>query len=117
MENKFSINGTLTGNSTAYLSTNHYLPADYGTIVSTGTISLSNFQNQFKINNMQQQVKVAAFHVKRNEDNKIISSTIIDELWVEKKPGVSIDYAVAKAIKGSYGIDEIVIKEIYTVTF
>jgi len=110
MENKFSINGTLTGNSTAYLSTNHYLPANYGTIISTDT-------NQFKINSMQQQVKVAAFHVKRNEDNKIISSTIIDELWVEKKPGVSIDYAVAKAIKGSYGIDEIVIKEIYTVTF
>ena len=112
MENKFSTNGTLsiTGNNTAYLSTNHYLPANYSTVISTGT-------NQFKINNMQQQVKVAAFHVKRNEDNEIISSTIIDELWVEKKPGVSIDYAVAKAIKGDYEPSEIVIKEIYTVTF
>ncbi len=110
MENKFSINGMLTGNSTAYLSTNHYLPANYSTVISTGT-------NQFKINNVQQQVKVAAFHVKRNEDNEIISSTIIDELWVEKKPGVSIDYAVAKAIKIDLDPSEIVIKEIYTVTF
>jgi uncharacterized linocin/CFP29 family protein len=110
MENKFSINGTLTGNSTAYLSTNHYLPANYSTIISTDT-------NQFKIHNMQEQVKVAAFHVKRNKDNEIISSTIIDELWIEKKPGVSIDYAVAKAIKGDYEPSEIVIKEIYSIKF
>jgi hypothetical protein len=113
MENKFSINGTLTGNNTAYLSTNHYLPANYGTIISTEWWRT----NQLKINSMQEQVKVAVFHVKRNEDNEIISSTIIDELWVEKKPGISIDYAVAKAIKGDYEPSEIVIKVIYTVTF
>jgi hypothetical protein len=112
MENKFSISNafTTTSNSTAHLSTNHYLPANYSTIISTDT-------NQFKINSMPEQAKVAVFHVERNEDNEIISSTIIDELWIEKKPGISIDYAVAKAIKGDYEPSEIVIKVIYTVTF
>jgi hypothetical protein len=112
MENQFKTSNafTTTDNSTAHLSTNHYLSANYSTIISTDT-------NQFEINNMQEQVKVVAFHVKRNEYNEIISSTIIDELWIEKKPGVSIDYAVAKAIKGDYEPSEIVIKEIYSIKF
>ena len=65
----------------------------------------------------QQQVKVAVFKVARNKDNTIKSSTFINEFWIEKKPGVSIDFAVAKLLskKGEYKADEIVIKEILTV--
>jgi hypothetical protein len=64
---------------------------------------------------MNQQVKVAVFQVERNKHNEIKSSTIIDEFWIEKKPGISIDFAVAKRIGGDYEASEIVIKEIYTV--
>ena len=65
---------------------------------------------------MNQQVKVAVFQVTRNKHNEIKSSTFIDEFWIEKKPGISIDFAVAKKLDGKYEADEIVIKEQYTVT-
>ena len=65
---------------------------------------------------MNQQVMVAVFQVERNKHNEIKSSTFIDQFWIEKKPGISIDFAVAKKLDGEYEADEIVIKEIYTVT-
>jgi hypothetical protein len=37
-------------------------------------------------------------------------------MWIEKKPGVSIDFAVAKKLDNKYEADEIVIKQIFTVT-
>jgi hypothetical protein len=67
-------------------------------------------------NNMNQQVKVAVFKVTRNKHNEIKSSEFIDEFWIERKSGISIDYAVAKKIGYKYEADEIIIKEIYTVT-
>jgi hypothetical protein len=83
-------------------------PSSYGT-----TITYSNQIN----NNMNQQARVAVFKVTRNEDGKITQSSFIDEYWIEKKPGVSIDFAVAKLLskKGEYKPEEIVIKEILTV--
>jgi hypothetical protein len=81
-----------------------------GTTISGG-LTLNNNSSS-----MNQQVKVAVFHVERNKHNEIKSSTIIDEFWIEKKPGISIDFAVAKRIGGDYEAGEIVIKEIYTVT-
>ena len=78
---------------------------------STSTIAFNN------TNNMNQQARVAVFKVTRNEDGKITQSSFIDEYWIEKKPGVSIDFTVAKLLskKGEYRADEIVIKEILTV--
>ena len=81
-----------------------------GTTISGG-LTLNN-----NISSMNQQVKVAVFHVTRNKHNEIKSSTFIDEFWIEKKPGISIDFAVAKELDGKYAADEIVIKEQYTVT-
>jgi len=83
-------------------------PSSYGTTIA--------YSNQINNNMNQQQAKVAVFKVTRNKDNTIKSSTFINEFWIEKKPGVSIDFAVAKLLKGEYEADEIVIKEIYTVT-
>jgi len=77
----------------------------------TGGLTLNN-----NTTSMNQQVKVAVFQVERNKHNEIKSSTFIDEFWIEKKPGISIDFAVAKKLNGEYEADEIVIKEIYTVT-
>lgn len=96
-------NFSITSGTTSYLN-------------PVGNVSIGNYLN---LSNMAQiqQVKVAVFLVKRNEENEIISSTIIDELWIEKKPSKSIEFAVAKSLKGDYEPNEIVIKEIYTITF
>jgi hypothetical protein len=65
---------------------------------------------------MNQQVKVAVFKVTRSKHNEIKSSEFITEMWIENKPGVSIDFAVAKKLDSKYEADEIVIKQIFTVT-
>jgi hypothetical protein len=65
---------------------------------------------------MNQQVKVAVFKVERNKHNEIKSSEFITEMWVENKPGVSIDFVVARKLDGKYDAYEIVIKQIFTVT-
>jgi hypothetical protein len=77
-----------------------------GTVVSTSTNT-----------NMQQQVKVAVFKVTRDESGKIQTSTFLQEMWIEKTAGLSVDFAVAKQLKEDVKPSEIVIKEIYTVTF
>jgi hypothetical protein len=93
-----------------------------GTTYNTGTTITGGLtlNNNITITNMNQQVKVAVFRVERNKHNGIKSSTFVDEYWIEKKPGVSIDYAVALELQsrglGKTKADEIVIKEIYTVT-
>lgn len=105
--------------STTYLSNGSNFSITSGTtsyLNPIGTVAIGNYLNT---SNMTQtrQVKVAVFLVKRNEENEIISSTIIDELWIEIKPGISIDFAVAKSLKGDYEPSEIVIKELYQVAF
>jgi hypothetical protein len=84
--------------------------------ISSGTTISGGLTLNNNISSMNQQVKVAVFHVTRNKHNEIKSSTFIDEFWIEKKPGISIDFAVAKKLDGKYEADEIVIKEQYTVT-
>ena len=98
--------GLTTGTSTGVLNTT----------LSTGTTIYGGLTLNNNSSSMSQQVKVAVFQVERNKHNEIKSSTIIDEFWIEKKPGISIEFAVAKRIGGDYEADEIVIKEIYTVT-
>jgi uncharacterized protein YcbX len=80
-----------------------------------GSLNLTN-SNQINQKTMNQQAKVAVFKVTRNEDGGITSSNFIEEFWIQKKPGVSIDYTVAKLLKGDYPADEIVIREILAVT-
>jgi hypothetical protein len=75
----------------------------------------SNQINQIKTMNMNQQAKVAVFRVTRNKDGAITSSNFIEEFWIQKKSGVSIDFTVAKLLKGDYKPDEIAIREILTV--
>ena len=76
----------------------------------TSSLTISNS------NNMNEQVKVAVFQVTRNKHNEIKSSEFITEMWIEKKPGVSIDFIVARKLDGKYDAYEIVIKQILTVT-
>jgi hypothetical protein len=81
-----------------------------GCPIPTSSLTISNS------NNMNEQVKVAVFKVTRSKHNEIKSSEFITEMWIEKKPGVSIDFAVAKKLDNKYEADEIVIKQIFTVT-
>jgi hypothetical protein len=67
--------------------------------------------------NMVKQVKVAVFTVERNEDNKVISSTFVKELWVEIKNGASLELSVAKQLDKDFDPANTVIKEIHTVHF
>ena len=76
-----------------------------------GNLTLNN-----NTSSMNQQVRVAVFQVTRNEDNVVTSSKFINEFWIEKKAGKSIDFAVAKLLDKEYDADEIIIKEIYSVT-
>ena len=98
-----------------------------GTSITTGGGSVLayttpglNLNGSLTLNNntssMNQQVRVAVFQVTRNEDGAVTSSKFINEFWIERKAGKSIDFAVAKLIDKKYEADEIIIKEIYTVT-
>jgi len=84
--------------------------------ITTGTTIYGGLTLNNNETNMNEQVKVAVFKVTRNEHNIINSSTFITEMWVEVKPGVSIDFAVAKKLDNKYEADEIIIKQILTVT-
>jgi hypothetical protein len=105
---------TITGGSCTTLGTTGTNYISSGTTISGG-LTLNN-----NVTSMNQQVKVAVFRVKRNKHNEIKSSTFIAEMWIEKKPGISIDYAVSLELQelagGKLKADEIVIKEIFTVT-
>jgi len=94
------------------LNTNMYSSGNLGMGCSNPT-SLLTLTNP---NNMNQQVKVAVFKVTRNKHNEIKSSEFITEMWIENKPGVSIDFAVAKKLDNKYEADEIVIKQITTIS-
>lgn len=100
-----SITATGTWNPENFSSTT-------GCATAGSTLTLSNQQTM-----NQQQVKVAVFKVTRNKEGKVTSSTFLSEFWIERKSGVSIDYAVAKQIKEDLSPDQIVIKEVYTLTF
>jgi hypothetical protein len=64
------------------------------------------------------QNKVAVFHVIRDEDEKIIKTKFIKELWVETKNGQSVDFQVARDKDlAEYDASELVIKTISTVSF
>jgi hypothetical protein len=84
--------------------------------LTTGTTIYGGLTLNNNGTSMNQQVKVAVFKVTRDKHNEIKSSTFITEIWIEKKPGISIDFAVCKHLENRYEADEIVIKEIYTVT-
>jgi hypothetical protein len=104
---------TINGGSCTTLGTTGTNYISSGTTISGGLTLINNGTS------MNQQVKVAVFRVERNKHNEIKSSTFITEMWIEKKPGVSIDYAVSLELQelagGKLKADEIVIKEIYTV--
>lgn len=100
-----------TGTSTAYGITGTALVGSPSWINTS--LTFNNLNNMHR----NQQVKVAVFGVKRTEDGNIQSSKFIKELWVERKEGISIELVVAKELDSDYNPEEIVVKEIYNITF
>lgn len=85
-----------------------------GTCYSSGTTLIYNHLN----NQQVMQNKVAVFKVTRDEDEKIIKTEFIKELWVETKNGQSVDFQVARDKDlAKYEISDLSIKTIYTVSF
>ena len=82
---------------------------------NTNNITITN---DLISHNTIMQNKVAIFKVTRDEDNKIIKTEFIKELWVETKTGVSMDFQVARDKDlEKYDASELVIKTISTVIF
>jgi hypothetical protein len=103
-----TVGQTVTINGTSTYTT--------GTTNDTSTTINGNLVLNNNSTSMNQQVKIAVFKVTRNKHNEIKSSEFITEMWIENKPGVSIDFAVAKKLDNKYEADEIVIKQIFTVS-
>lgn len=85
--------------------------------ISTGCINPTSKLTVSYPNNMNRQVKVAVFEVSRNKDNKVVSSKLVKELWVEQKNGSSIELAVAKHLDKDFDPETTIVKEIYSVSF
>ena len=105
-----------------------------GTILDTYNSGITNTQisNSFNLTPTKQisqsfnltptylimQNKVAVFQIVRDEDDKIIKTEFIKELWVETKNGQSVDFQVARDKDlAEYEMSELSIRTIYTVTF
>ncbi len=112
MDHNTIANGTLTWSNS---SDAFFGPPLTGT-TSAGTVIAGGLTLNNNTCSMNQQVKVAVFQVTRNEKEQISSSKFINEFWVEKKPGTSVDFAIARLLGDKYEADQIVIKEIFTVT-
>ena len=88
-----------------------------GTTLSNGSNYNSISTAIINQNNMNKQVKVAVFTVERNEDNKVISSTFVKEIWVEVKNGASLELIVAKQLDKDFNPSTTIIREIHSFTF
>ena len=103
--------GTSTGTTYSSSGTLHASP---NTTISFGT------PITFKQSTSKQimQNKVAVFQIIRDENDKIIKTEFIKELWVETKNGQSVDFQVARDKDlAEYEISDLSIRTIYSVTF
>ena len=86
---------------------------------TTGTVSFSTPINFTQATSKQiMQNKVAVFQIVRDEDEKIIKTEFIKELWVETKNGQSVDFQVARDKDlAEYEMSDLSIRTILTVSF
>ena len=93
-----------------------------GTILDTyssgiRTAAISQSFNLTPQNTIMQN-KVAVFQVVRDEDEKVIKTEFIKELWVETKNGQSVDFQVARDKDlAEYEMSDLSVRVIYTVAF
>jgi hypothetical protein len=112
---------TTTGVSTSQGIIDYYSNLPDFKLSSGSTLTyganIPNFSSITQSNQIMQN-KVAVFQVVRDEDDKIIKTEFIKELWVETKNGVSVEFQVARDKDlAEYDASELVIKVISTVSF
>ena len=90
-----------------------------GTTTGTGTVSFSTPINFTQATSKQiMQNKVAVFKVTRDEDERIIKTEFIKELWVETKNGQSVDFQVARDKDlADYEMSDLSIRTIFSLSF
>ena len=95
-------------------NSNDQLITSAGTGITTGITFYHNLQTNQQI----MQNKVAIFKVTRDEDEKIIKTEFIKELWVETKNGQSVDFQVARDKDlADYEMSDLLIRTIFSLTF
>jgi len=109
----FATTGTLTATPGTLNYHTTINPNTNWSTISSGTSVIFNPDNNMS---SKQQVKVAVFRVTRDEFGNIESSQFLEEMWIEQTPGKSIDFAVAKQLEEDVEADEIVIKQLQSVT-
>jgi hypothetical protein len=92
------------------------------TTSGTGTISGITYGGTFSITNTINtnimQNKVAVFKITRDEDEKIVKTEFLKEMWVETKNGQSVEFQVARDKDlAKYEVSELSIKVISTLAF
>jgi hypothetical protein len=113
MEPNLFNTGYLTSNSTGYISTGTTVPNSLLTATQNTAVGF----NRTPINQIMQN-KVAVFHVIRDEDEKIIKTEFLKEMWVETKNGQSVDFQVARDKDlADYEMSDLSIRTIFTLTF
>jgi len=112
----FTTTGTLSGNSSTYLTD---FRISSGTTAAPNTVSFSNPVNFTQSTSKQiMQNKVAVFQIVRDEDDKIIKTEFLKELWVETKNGQSVDFQVARDKDlADYEMSDLSIRTIYSISF
>ena len=112
----FTTTGTLSCSPSTYLTD---FRISSGTTAAPNTVSFSNPINFTQSTSKQiMQNKVAVFHVIRDEDEKIIKTKFIKELWVETKNGQSVDFQVARDEDlADYEMSDLSIRTIYSISF
>jgi hypothetical protein len=94
---------------TTYVDTPSF---NLSSVTGTGTISISN--NQSKI----MQNKVAVFKVTRNDENEIISTEFLKEMWVQTKGNQKVDFEVARDKDlAKYKAEELDIRVLFFVNY
>ena len=85
-------------------------------LLTSPTDNTISIANTIYINIMQN--KVAVFKITRDEDEKIVKTEFLKEMWVETKGGQSVDFQVARDKDlAKYEVSELSIKVISTLTF
>lgn len=83
------------------------------TVQSTGTGTLNTIQM-----NKIQQTKVAVFYITRNDNQEIINTEFLKEMWIQTKAGSSVEFEVARDKDLSkYKSTDLVIKVITSIVF
>lgn len=110
----FTTTGTLSG-----LTTGTDFRISSGTTAAPHTVSFSHPINFTSIQSKQiMQNKVAVFKVTRDEDEKIVKTEFLKEMWVETKNGQTVDFQVARDKDlADYEMSDLSIKTIFSLTF